>query len=320
MIVLDGGIGHALKLGGAVSTIAPETKEYFMAGALANLENPQLVTDIHREFIEAGCDVITANSYVVTPYNLHKFGLDKKTHELGISGTDLIDALVNAAISNAERAIALHKAVRIAVPLPPLSESYQTSNVPSNNALLDSYSRIARIAAPRCEIFLAETLSTSAEAVAALTAAQSHSKETWCAFTLLDDTTARLRDGTRLSSAIAHLATVKLTPDAILANCCHPASVLSAIPVILSSAPSGCLAGGYANGFETTTSAWLGQDFATFTPAIGSEFGADGLITPVSYAAWSELWVEAGASVVGGCCGILPDHVRCLVDRRKRIP
>ena len=58
--ILDGGMGHELKLRG----ISDGT---FLAGALANENssaNKDIVESIHFDYLEAGCDVITTNSFV----------------------------------------------------------------------------------------------------------------------------------------------------------------------------------------------------------------------------------------------------------------
>ena len=64
-----------------------------------------------------------------------------------------------------------------------------------------------------------------------------------------------------------------------------------------------------------TTSSWLAggeQQLASIT--CDAEHDAEGNITPEAYRAHAAQWVEAGATVLGGCCGVGPEHIRRLAD------
>jgi methionine synthase I (cobalamin-dependent) len=51
-------------------------------------------------------------------------------------------------------------------------------------------------------------------------------------------------------------------------------------------------------------------------------WGFDSVISPMEFATAAESWVARGVQVIGGCCGIGPDHIRLLRDRfeDKRVP
>ena len=71
MIILDGGIGrHLEKIG------APFGKPEW--SALSLIQNPDFVFRAHHDFINAGADVITTNSYAIVPFHIGKFVLKKK--------------------------------------------------------------------------------------------------------------------------------------------------------------------------------------------------------------------------------------------------
>ena len=88
--------------------------------------------------------------------------------------------------------------------------------------------------------------------------------------------------------------------------------------------------GGYANGFQTTTSKWLFESGAaaqgrsgarhkfSACPTCADEYDAAGGITPDAYVAHAETWRERGASIVGGCCGVGPAHMRAVAERLRR--
>ena len=43
-------------------------------------------------------------------------------------------------------------------------------------------------------------------------------------------------------------------------------------------------------------------------------------ITPEAYLRYAEVWVESGADIIGGCCGITPDHIGVLAEALKSPP
>ena len=85
---------------------------------------------------------------------------------------------------------------------------------------------------------------------------------------------------------------------------------------------AGMQVGGYANGFQTTTSEWMareagggeeaGRGGARLTRP--EDYDAEGYITPEAYLEHCKRWVGLGATVVGGCCGVRPTHVRALSE------
>ena len=69
--ILDGGMGHELKLRGIV------TDGSFLARIVANISQPEAVERVHADFLRSGCDVVTTNSFVavavttiITSHNL----------------------------------------------------------------------------------------------------------------------------------------------------------------------------------------------------------------------------------------------------------
>jgi hypothetical protein len=44
------------------------------------------------------------------------------------------------------------------------------------------------------------------------------------------------------------------------------------------------------------------------------DYDADGLITPAAYLGFAQQWRDAGASLIGGCCGVGPQHIRLLAS------
>jgi hypothetical protein len=113
---------------------------------------------------------------------------------------------------------------------------------------------------------------------------------------------AVLRSGERLAAAVAAATAVGAT--ALLVNCCRPEVATAALGELRALAPRGLALGAYANVFEGVPAAW---DLET-SPLLARR--AD--LGPQRYAACARAWVAAGASLVGGCCGIAPRHIRAV--------
>ena len=265
------------------------------------------------QFVAAGADVLTTNSFVVTPFALSRGRApwDPPAASEAPRPEELAALLhATARCANEAAATATGRHVLVAGCLPPLATCYRPEEVGSEEAMAETYRMLVAELAPRVDLFLAETLCCASEARAALQAAAGAGKPCWLSLSLCDAHDAKLRSG---ESARAVLAALPTPPAALLFNCCAPQAVTAGLRSL--GAVAGLRTGGYANGFRQTTSSWLAggeEQLASITS--GAEHGADGYITPEAYRAHAAEWVEAGASVLGGCCGVGPEHIRRLAD------
>lgn len=287
--ILDGGLGRELARRGAPFR-QPEWS------ALALTEAPDIVWDIHRDFIEAGAEVITTNSYAVVPFHI---GSRFETEGLALAQT--------AARLAREAADASGKAVRVAASLPPLFGSYRPDLFQPDQAaaiarpLIDGQ-------APYADLWLAETVSSIAEARAWRELLPADGKPFWLAFTLADDEQAEpsLRSGETVTRAVRVAA--ELGVAAVLFNCSLPEVMLAAVKqaaAVLADRPEPLQIGVYANAFDP-------EDTDTAANEGLSAVRQD--TTPAYYLTLAQSWCAAGASIVGGCCGIGPEHIRALAE------
>lgn len=211
-LLLDGSTGHELKERLGVLQTAEDS---FSTAMFANIQQPELVTGIHAEYVEAGCNVLTTNSFTATPMAL-----------ASADGDDRLPALLHAACRCAASAAATARSgqqVLIAGCLPPLNHCYLPELVPPLEGMLSSYRQIVAELAPRVDLFLAETLCCSAEATAALQAALPSGKPVWLSVTLHDylepdGSAPPLRGGESIPQLLASLSASKLPPRALLYN------------------------------------------------------------------------------------------------------
>ncbi|MEO1163067.1 MAG: homocysteine S-methyltransferase family protein [Chloroflexota bacterium] len=292
-LLLDGSMGQEIVNRGGKS-------KYGEWAVAALHENPDLVSDIHRDYISAGADVITTNTYSTTRTRLRHVELEDRFEELvQLAGKLAFDAREDSG----------KKGILIAASLGPLEASYINEFALSYEEMVAEFDELMRLLSPYVDIYLGETFSTIIEARAFLTAAQNHDKKVWVSYTLDDASNTHLRGQETLSDALGILN--DFTPDAVLLNCCKPESIDERIDALKD---TGHAFGGYANGFVAVPDEW--EDDGDVVMQIKSRED----LSPQVYGSHVQRWIEAGATVVGGCCDIGPAHIahlRKLIDSAK---
>ncbi len=287
IVLLDGGMGQEL----VRRSGQPATPLW---SATVMMEQPQLVEELHVDFIRAGAEVITINAYTMTPERLARDADER-----------LFESLQTSACEVALRARdkAGNDKVRITGCLPPLVASYRPDLAPGTARSLEMYRRICEIQARHVDLFLCETMASRAEAVTAATAACETGLPVWLALTLDDRDPGKLRGGETLESAL--LALRELPVQGLLLNCSRPETIddawsqfadISWLPV-----------GAYANGFTSVDDLQPGGTV--------SSLQARNDLSPEHYADFAMRWVNQGASMIGGCCEVGPEHIACLRRR-----
>jgi len=284
--LLDGGMGQEL-LRRSSRVITP------MWSADIMLNEPILVRDLHREFIDSGARVITLNSYTATPQRL------KRENEL-----QQLENLHQLAMNAAQKAVELSQRndVAIAGCLPPLVASYRPDVSLSFKDSLDTYRRLVELQSPASDLFICETMSSITEARAACTAALESGKPVWVALTVSDAHPQQLRSGESLEDALKALAS--FDTQATLLNCSQPEAITACWELLRMTQSK---VGAYANGFISVDSLYPGDTV--------EELSIRQDMSPQQYAEHAMSWVRNGASIIGGCCEIGPGHIKALHSR-----
>ena len=288
-VLLDGGMGRELHFRGVD---IPST----IWSAHALLVAPDVVRAVHDDYIAAGAQVITTNTYGVIRHELAREGVEHRFRELNeLAGQLAVDA----------RDATPHD-VWVAGSLPPLNGSYRPDRVWPLEKSVPRYREQAEILAPFVDLFICETMASGAEALAAASAACETGKPVWVSYTLHEDRSGRLRSGETIAQAVEALAGLPVA--SFLVNCCAPEAITAALPAL--KATGAFYVGGYANTFTPVPEAWTLD---------GSDPG-DGLLglrddlDPAAYLAHVTAWWDAGATVVGGCCGTRPAHIARMAE------
>jgi S-methylmethionine-dependent homocysteine/selenocysteine methylase len=277
LILLDGAMGTELERRG-VPTPLP------LWSAQALLDAADTVREIHEEYVRAGADILTANTFRVTPRALGKGGRGGEA-----------DRLTEVAVGLAREAARAGGAreVMIAGALAPLEDCYRPDLMPDAAVAEREHAEQAvRLARRGVDLILIETMNSIAEAKAAMRGAKPTGLPVLVSF--LCRNARELWSGERIEDAVR--AVEPFSPEVILVNCVAPdiAADLVAEMARVTRLPLGC----YPNAGEPD----MDEGVWNFDPSW----------TPERFAEAAALWVARGAQLVGGCCGTGPDHIRAL--------
>ncbi|WP_426300343.1 homocysteine S-methyltransferase family protein [Arthrobacter sp. R-11] len=289
MTLLDGGMGRELARRGAPFR-QPEWS------ALALMEAPEQVQAVHEDFIASGARVITSNSYALVPFHIgeERFAADARTL------ASRAGRLARAAADSAGQS------VRVAGSLPPLFGSYRPDLFDAGRAAEVLAPLVAGLAG-HVDLWLAETQSSIAEARAIRAGLPDDGKPFWLSLTLRDEDVsgpALLRSGEKVAEAAE--AAVGMGAEALLFNCSRPEVMAAALEAARSTAEglgAELELGVYANAFPPQPEDATAND------------GLDDLredLDPAGYLEWAAAWREQGAGIIGGCCGIGPEHIAAI--------
>ena len=304
-MILDGGMGHLLRRNGVDISGPIGTMERFRSVARANQDAPDIVRQCHLQFLRSGADVITTNTYACVPAALANDG--------GGSADDIVELIeAGGALAAKAQDIAVSEGLPHARPLvagclPPLHETYRADRVGGYDELATTYRVIVDAVAPSSDVLLCETMHSTAEAFAAAEAANEAGLPAWVSFTVSEIDVGYLRSGETIAEGVAAIADIT-NVEAVMLNCSSTEAITSALPLLVQAAPDLTI-GVYANGFsdEFRVSAADNDSVPTYR-----EY--DEMLTPDAFARIAGDWRQQGASIIGGCCGIFPEHIASVVS------
>lgn len=295
LTLLDGGMGRELEKMGA-----PFSQPLWSAEAL--IEAPEYVHKAHRRFIEAGAEIITVNSYACVPFHLG----DELYQQ---QGAKLAQQAAEIARTEADR----HKKhkVQVAGSIPPPCGSYRPDLFDKSSAeaivktLVDAQS-------PYVDLWIVETIASIQE-LEVVHAIMSRSKQdVYYAFTLDDEKqdTAVLRSGETVQQAVTTL--LQLGAEGIFFNCSVPEVMALAIKET-----HNLIINSNHNVSRSNNKIEIGVYANNFAPIKADHQANNGLtamreLSANDYLTYAKEWQQLGATIIGGCCGIGPEHIQQL--------
>ena len=321
--LLDGGLGRELEARGA-----PFRQPEWSALCLIDPDAHHFVVDTHLAYLNAGASVITTNSYAITPFHIGE-RFDTSSEALVKTAGRLARQAVDDFMASKDKQsdeVNEHPLPKVAGSLPPLFGSYRPELFDADNAY-DLAKPLIVGQQDDVDLWLIETTASILEAKTWLTSLAQFDMAKhpiWLSFTLADDElsedeanypTPKLRSGETVSEMITQVLAWQASGldvdlgqaiEAILFNCSQPEVMTSALKVAnneLQAQNSPLKLGVYANAFASKQSAKQANHELR-------QMRAD--TTPEGYGESAKQWIEAGASIIGGCCGIGVAHIAHL--------
>lgn len=275
LLIFDGAMGTMLQRYGMKPGTLPEA---------LNLADPELIQRIHAEYLDAGSDVITTNTFGANAYKLSASGYS-------------VEEVVKGAVENAKAARGSRKAL-IALDLGPVGKMMKPiGNLDFDSAYDYFKEQVLAGAEAGADLILIETMSDLGETRAAILAAKENSSlPVFATMTFADD--GRTLTGT--DPEIMILSLEALGVDALGVNCSLGPEELEPIIRRL---------------LDFATVPVMVQANAGLPVSVSgrTEFSVDA----PTFAVFAKRFVENGVKVIGGCCGTSPDFIRELVALRS---
>ena len=277
--IFDGAMGTMLQAGGLQPGACPE---------LMNIENPEVVKNIHRAYIEAGATIIETNTFGASPLKLEHYGLTDRMAELN---TAAVAIAKEAAQGKAKVAGSMGPTGRFIEPLGDLAFDEAYNNF---------FAQAQALAKAGADYLIIETCIDIQEMRAALLAAKDACDiPVLCQLSYSED--GRTVTGTDPQSAAILLDA--MGADIIGVNCSLGPEEL--VPIVKTLA-------------ENCTCP------ISVLPNAGMPYLKDGQTVfpmgPEAFGKWGVKLLEAGASYLGGCCGTTPEHIQELAKAVRNLP
>ncbi len=292
VVILDGGIGSEMLRRGVTWEAHKVESE------------PEAIRSIHRDYLEAGADVITTNTFQLARASFRGHFADSEhmkrigAPDLETRAAKLIREGVGRALEAREQAghvpdgtVAGRAEACIAGSMTTLEWCFRPDQAPSAEDMRAEYQEtLESFKQAGADLMLFETFNSVREARVALEAARGVGLPAWMSFVC--DWRGRLLGGETLAEVCAGLGSVE--PDVLLFNCAPVPDITRALGELarLYRRPTGA----YAHVGRFDPPDWMFTD----------EY------PPEKYLAACREWVAMGAQVLGGCCGTTPMHIAAL--------
>jgi methionine synthase I (cobalamin-dependent) len=301
LILLDGATGTELERRGV------PMHELVWSG-MALETHPDVVRDVHQDYIAAGADIITTNTFATLGLSLRGTDFEDRVAELNNTGARLA--------KEARERMATDRPVWIAGSMSGMIGTVYWRDAPASHAVIrDSYREQAEaLAKGGVDLLFLEMAQDPAVAIPAIEGARTTGLPVWVAFSsnFMSETAGPERPLVARGSDGVDRPFLEAIKPILRAGGFEVAGINHTDVDIIGRA------------VDTLMKEWGGPVSAY--PNSGDwnppNWGFDSVISPADFVAAGESWIAKGAQIVGGCCGIGPEHIRRLHQqvRNKRVP
>ncbi len=290
IIILDGGIGTELQRCGV-----PMDDMVWCATAMKT--HPETVREVHEEYIRAGADVITANTFSNVRYVLELVDLED---EVGALNRQAVALIRQARDATADRPVWIAGSISSLAPW-----ELSTGNRPTaDQAKADYREQAELLAAAGVDLIAMEMMMELEDATYAVEAAVATGLPVWVGFSCrLDGATVRML---RVPYSDPHAdPEFGEVVDEIMAIGGQAAGVMHS--KVDDTAPA----------LKVLVEHWSGPAlaYAESGDYVMPDWQFADVISPEDYAAKVMEWIDLGVQIIGGCCGTGPEHIRVLKER-----
>jgi methionine synthase / methylenetetrahydrofolate reductase(NADPH) len=257
-----------------------------------NLSRPETVAAIHNEYLDAGAEIIETNTFGANVFRLGRFGLSSKVPAINLAGVRIArQCIAQIGVQRASMAC-------VAGAIGPLGVQLEPDGTVTFAQAREAFAEQIRALAEGgpgvgADMLIIETMTSLTEAAEAIRAAQETAPALRLVVMMTVDRAGNCLDGASPETAATRLT--ELGADAVGCNCSYgPASVLAAI---------GRMRGATRLPLAAMANAGLPR-------VIDGQTIYD--VSPEEMAGFTRNAIAAGASLIGGCCGTTPDHIRAM--------
>lgn len=288
VVLLDGGTGTELERRG----VSMDPKAWC---GPATLNNVDVLEQVHRDYIAAGADVITANTYASSRLMLGPAGFGDQFDDINRRA---IEAAHRAREASEREEVLIAGSLSHMCPMVEGTARADRSREPSEAEMADAFGELTDLHRRHgCDLIILEMMYYPNRMPAAFAAAIDSGLPVWAGFSA-----RRGADGRVLSFApdedipFGDLVQVLANYDVDAAGVMHtPSNIVGEAVDILGNVFSGPLMAYPDSGYFRMPS-WQFEN----------------VIPPSELREYAEDWVDRGVSILGGCCGLSPDHIAAL--------
>ena len=277
LLYFDGGMGTLLQSKGLKPGELPE---------VWNLEHTEEIVDIHRQYYEAGSDIVLTNTFGANALKFH----DSKY---------ALKDIVTAAVANVKKAASLGvhdgREVYTALDIGPTGKLLKPMGDLAFEDAYEAFKEVVKYGEDAgVDLIHIETMSDTYEVKAAVLAAKENTDLPVFA-TMIFDEKGKLLTGGDVPSVVAMLEGLRV--DALGINCgMGPEQMLPILSEIM----------------EYTSIPVIVKPNAGLPKQRDGEVYYD--VVPRQFAQTMQKVLQLGASVIGGCCGTTPEHIRVMIQ------